>query len=394
MDSGQGPQEHNVAWFKRVVPAASHSLLLLACAGLGVGLSTQALGQGAPLSSHVAPDTASAGAAASSAASSPAVVSPGSPASSAAVATLSVVSSSPEATLLRQIQQAARHLNYEGVFTFQQGESIESSRLTHVFDGQDEKERIEVLDGPLREYLRRNDEVQSLLPEQKIILRERQRGDRFPGLLLADPAALEAHYQLRTSPESYRVAGRACRVIEIVPRDAHRYGYRLCADLASNLLLKAQTLTGEGAVLEQVAFTQVAIGHTINEQALRSSWPITDWPTHDTQQQVIDLAALGWRVPAPPGYLPTSQFARVFTDQRTVNQLVLSDGLATISIFIEPYRVERSEYLSQGAARSGSVNIFGIRIANFWLTVLGEVPATTLELLAQSIQYVPPAGSR
>jgi sigma-E factor negative regulatory protein RseB len=213
-------------------------------------------------------------------------------------------------------------------------------------------------------------------------------------LLLSDPAALESHYQLRTLPEPYRVAGRACRVIEIVPRDAHRYGYRLCADLASNLLLKAQTLTLEGAVLEQVAFTQIAIGHEINEQALRSTWVTTDWATQTIEQQAIDLVALGWHVPAPPGYLPTSQFARVFPHQRKVNQLVLSDGLSTISIFIEPYRAERSEYLSQGAARSGSVNIFGIRIANFWLTVLGEVPATTLELLAQSIQYVPPAGSR
>ena len=362
MANGLGPQGRNVAWFKRVVPVASRSLLLLVCAGFGVGLPIQALGQGAPLSSHVTGDTASA--------------------------------SSPEATLLRQIQQAARRLNYEGVFTFQQGEAIESSRLIHVFDGQDEKERIEVLDGPPREYLRRNDEVQSLLPEQKIILREQQRGDRFPGLLLADPVALEAHYQLRTSPEPYRVAGRSCRVVEIKPRDAHRYGYRLCADIASNLLLKAQTLTGEGAVLEQVAFTQVTIGQAINEQALQPSWPTADWSSQESKQQLIDLGALGWRVPAPPGYLPTSQLSRVFADQRTVNQLVLSDGLATISIFIEPYRVERSEYLSQGAARSGSVNIFGIRIANFWLTVLGEVPAATLELLAQSIQYVPPAGSR
>ena len=394
MNSGQGSQTRNVAWFKRVVPAASHSLLLLACAGVGIGLSTQALGQGAPLSAHVAADTASAREAASSAASSPVLASSGSSAGSAVVATLSVVSSSPEATLLRLIQQAARYLNYEGVFTFQQGESIESSRMTHVFDGQDEKERIEVLDGPPREYLRRNDEVQSLFPEQKIILREQQRGDRFPGLLVADPTALEAHYQLRTSPEPYRVAGRSCRVIEITPRDAHRYGYRLCADIASNLLLKAQTITGEGAVLEQVAFTHVTIGQAINEQALQPSWPIAEWSTQHTKQQVIDLGALGWRVPAPPGYVPTSQLARVFADQRTVNQLVLSDGLATISIFIEPYRAERSEYLSQGAARSGSVNIFGIRIANFWLTVLGEVPATTLELLAQSIQYVPPAGSR
>ena len=365
MGGGHARRARSGVWFKRVAPLASRTVLL-ACMGLCSGLPLQALAQSATASAPTVADTAAARAAASS----------------------------PEATLLRQIQQAARHLNYEGVFTFQQGESIESSRMVHVFDGQNERERIEVLDGPPREYLRLNDEVQSLLPEQKIILREQQRGDRFPGLLLSDPTLLEAHYRLRAAPELYRVAGRACRVIEIVPRDTHRYGYRLCADSTSNLLLKAQTLTGEGAVLEQVAFTQVAIGHVINEQALQPSWPTTDWSTQHTQQQVIDLGALGWRVPAPPGYLPTSQLARVFAEQRTVNQLVLSDGLATISIFIEPYRAERSEYLSQGAARSGSVNIFGIRIANFWLTVLGEVPATTLELLAQSIQYVPPVGSR
>lgn len=378
MSSEYGQRGRNAAWFKQVATSASHRLLRLVCTGLCLGLPLQSLGQGVPLAPPAAGAVAPSGAAASS----------------ASTATLSVVSSSPEATLLRQIQKAARHLNYQGVFTFQQGESIESSRMTHMFDGQDEKERIEVLDGPPREYLRHNDEVQSLIPEQKLILREQQRGDRFPGLLVTDPAALEAHYQLRTLPEPYRVAGRSCRVIDITPRDAHRYGYRLCADIASNLLLKAQTITSQGSVLEQVAFTQVTIGQAINELALQPAWPTTDWSIQHTKQQAIDLGAMGWRVPAPPGYLPTSQLARVFADQRTVNQLVLSDGLATISIFIEPYRAERSEYLSQGAARSGSVNIFGIRIANFWLTVLGEVPATTLELLAQSIQYVPPVGSR
>ena len=384
MGSGHGRGARSGAWFKCVASAASHRFLL-ACIGFCIGLPTQVLGQSASVAAPVV-DAASPRSATS--------VLPGSVESSASAVTPRVVSGSPEATLLRRIQQAARHLNYEGVFTFQQGEAIESSRMIHMFDGQNEKERIEVLDGPPREYLRLNDELQSLLPEQKVILREQQRGDRFPGLLLSDPTLLEAHYQLRIAPELYRVAGRACRVVEIVPRDAHRYGYRLCADSTSNLLLKAQTLTGEGAVLEQVAFTQVTIGQAINEQTLQPSWPTTDWSIQRTKQQVIDLGALGWRVPAPPGYLPTSQVARVFAEHRTVNQMVLSDGLATISIFIEPYRAERSEYLSQGATRSGSVNIFGIRIANFWLTVLGEVPAATLELLAQSIQYVPPAGSR
>lgn len=296
--------------------------------------------------------------------------------------------------LVRKIQEAARTLNYVGVFAFQQGERFESSRITHFFDGKNEKERIEVLDGAPREYLRFNDEVQGLMPDRKLVLLERQRGDRFPGLLLNNAQSLEKNYSLRLAPDLLRIAGRPCRGIEITPRDKHRYGYRLCADLESNLLLKAQMVGADGVVIEQVAFTQVTIGAEITEAMLAPTWTTTDWRTVRAQHSKVDLFAQGWRIAAPAGYVPTSQLERVFSDDKRVNQLVLSDGLATISIFIEPYLPERSEYEPQGAARSGSVNIFGIKVANFWLTVLGEVPAATLEQLAQSIQYVPAASAR
>lgn len=296
--------------------------------------------------------------------------------------------------IVRQIQQAARTLNYVGVFAFQQGERFESSRITHFFDGKNEKERIEVLDGLPREYLRVNDEVQGLMPERKLVLLERQRGDRFPGLLLNQAQTLEKNYSLRLAPDLLRIAGRSCRGIEITPRDTHRYGYRLCADLESNLLLKAQMVGPEGVVIEQVAFTQVVIGADITEAMLAPSWVTTDWRVVRAQHSKVDLFAQGWRISAPAGYVPTSQQERIFSNDKRVNQLVLSDGLATISIFIEPYQPERSEYEPQGAARSGSVNIFGIKVANFWLTVLGEVPAATLEQLAQSIQYVPSTPAR
>ncbi len=296
--------------------------------------------------------------------------------------------------IVRQIQHAARTLNYLGLFAFQQGGRFETSRITHFFDGKNEKERIEVLDGAPREYLRFNDEVQGLMPDRKLVLLERQRGDRFPGLLLNNAQSLEKNYSLRLAPEVLRIAGRPCRGIEITPRDTHRYGYRLCADLESNLLLKAQMVGHDGVVIEQVAFTQVAIGADITEAMLAPTWTTTDWRTVRAQHSKVDLFAQGWRIAAPAGYVPTSQLERVFSDDKRVNQLVLSDGLATISIFIEPYLPERSEYEPQGAARSGSVNIFGIKVANFWLTVLGEVPAATLEQLAQSIQYVPSTSAR
>jgi sigma-E factor negative regulatory protein RseB len=149
-----------------------------------------------------------------------------------------------------------------------------------------------------------------------------------------------------------------------------------------------------GTVIEQIAFTQVAIGAEISDAMLVPAWPTKDWQTIHTQHQKVDLAALGWRVTAPPGYVSTSEVTREFADRKRVHQLVLSDGLATISIFIEPYLSERSEYVPQGAAQSGSVNIYGVRIANYWLTVLGEVPASTLEQLAQSIQYISVASPR
>jgi sigma-E factor negative regulatory protein RseB len=304
------------------------------------------------------------------------------------------VQQSANSKLLSQIQQAAHTLNYAGVFAYQQGGAIESSRIVHVFDGQNEIEKLELLDGPPREYLRRNDDVQCLIPEQKTVLLEKQRGDRFPALLLASAQSIDANYSVRPLAQPMRVAGRTCQLIDIVPRDAMRYGYRLCVDIESKLLLKAQTLNDAGSVVEQVAFTQISIGSAIPDSMLQASWPTADWAVLEPVQKTVDLKALGWRIEAPAGYLATSQIQQLFAENKLVHQMVLSDGLATISIFIEPYLNERSDYKPHGAAQVGSVNLYGVKIANFWLTVLGEVPASTLEKFAQSIQYVPVAASK
>jgi len=91
--------------------------------------------------------------------------------------------------LLARVQQAARTLDYSGVYAYQQGSYIQSSRIVHVVDGTGERERIEVLDGQPREFLSHNDEVQCLIPEKKAVVKEKRRGDRFPGLI-ADGACI------------------------------------------------------------------------------------------------------------------------------------------------------------------------------------------------------------
>ncbi len=104
----------------------------------------------------------------------------------------------------------------------------------------------------------------------------------------------------------------------------------------------------------------------------------------------VDLAAQGWRIPYPAEFLPVSQVARTMAHGDAVSQLVLSDGLAAISVFIEPYDKSAIAISLNGAYRRGPINVYGMRIADFWVTVLGEVPAPTLEQLAKATEYVPP----
>lgn len=293
------------------------------------------------------------------------------------------------AALLERIQQAARKLDYSGVFTYQQGAFIQSSRVVHVIDGTGERERLEVLDGQPREFLRHNDQVQCLIPEKKTVLIERRRGDRFPGLLLGEPKALSSYYRIHTEPHMHRVAGRECRLIRIDPLDEHRYGYKLCADAETNLLLKAQTLAPGSGVVEQVAFTSLRLGPDVESAQLESNWSTRDWKVLEPDMKPVDLAAKGWRIPSPPGFVEVLQVARGMGKAHKVSQLVLSDGLAAISVFIEPYDSSRSDYQPRGAARRGAINLYGARVADFWLTVLGEVPAATLRQLTESIEYVP-----
>lgn len=296
--------------------------------------------------------------------------------------------------LLSRIQDASRKLDYSGVFTYQQGEYIESSRITHVVDGTGERERLEVLDGQPREYLRHNEDVQCLLPEKKTVLLERRRGDRFPGLLLDDAQALPAHYEIKAEDKMHRVAGRECRIVRIEPRDDRRYGYKLCADAATDLLLKAQTVDPDKRVVEQVAFTSLRLGADVDPAMLRPGWSTQDWKVVESALNPVDLSAQGWRVPAPPGFVQVMQVARVMGRRESVSQLVLSDGLAAISVFIEPYDDTRPNGHPRGLMKRGPINAYGTRIADFWVTVLGEVPPATLEQLAASIEYVPLAPTQ
>lgn len=298
----------------------------------------------------------------------------------------------PALVFLHKVQQAAHSLDYSGIYTYQQGASMQSSHIVHVVDGTGERERLEVLDGEPREYLRQGNVIQTLIPTRKLVLIQASRSDHFPSLLLGTAQGIFQHYELRQSSAAYRVAGRDCAVSELLARDELRYSYRICTDVQSHLMLKAQTLDGDGQVIDQVAFANLRLGKDTDTKALKSQWNTRDWHIVQETAHPVELTAQGWRFVYPAGFGPMAQIVRAIRPGHKANQLVLSDGLAAISIFIETFDPERDQNVRQGGMSQGAINVYRKRVASFWLTAVGEVPAQTVHDVVQAVQYVPGAA--
>lgn len=290
---------------------------------------------------------------------------------------------------LKKIQLAAQRLNYSGTFVYQQSSQIRTSRITHITDGKNELEKLEVLDGHPREYIRSNENVACYMSDAKTILMEKRvTRDVFPAILGADTQSLAAHYNLVSGSEA-RVAGRDCHAIVLEPKDNLRYGYRFWADKKTGLLLKAQTLDEKGGVVEQISFTQIEIGD-IDKQRVRPSYTNTrEWRVERAAMQTADLSS--WQVAPPPGFVKVQEVKRTISDaptdhvkgggDRDISQLVFSDGLAAISVFIEPGGQGRHEEVIQ----QGAMNIIGRSQGDYWLTVVGEVPVAAIRQVSNSI---------
>ena len=290
---------------------------------------------------------------------------------------------------LANIQEAAQKLNYSGTFVYQQGDRVQASRITHFVDESGEHEKLELLDGQPREFIRNGDDVRCYLPQSKRVLQEKRiKSDTFPALLTGAPTGIDAWYKFeRTSIE--RVAGRICSVVTLAPRDTMRYGYRLWSDQQTGLLLKAQTLNEHGEVIEQVAFTDLSTGAGIDKSRVQPSIASLDgWRTEKFETTPANLTGEGWTVRTPVlGFRKILEVRRMLEQNHEVGQIVYSDGLATISIFVEPARAKPPLI---GDANEGPINIVSKRHGGKWLTVVGEAPVASIHQIADSIEFNPP----
>ncbi len=295
---------------------------------------------------------------------------------------------------LDRMTRALATRNYDGRFLHLSNGRAENMRIVHrVLDGV-VTERLVSLDGSGREVIRNANEVLCYLPDRRTVLVEK-RTDVDP-LLSTVPQyneRLKANYTL-TSPQSARVMGRIARLVNVVPRDDFRYGYRLWLDHESAMPLKSELCDSRGRAIEQIVFADLQMPTAIADAALSPGMSTEGFRwVRQEPMQIIRPGPNGWTVVNPPqGFqLTISRMQKIAGFRALIQHMVFSDGLASVSVFIEPSNASQEK---SGFSRMGTAHAFSTEIQDHRVTVVGEVPANTVRVIANSVAREAPAKRR
>ena len=294
-------------------------------------------------------------------------------------------------TLINNMSNAVRKLNYDGVFIYQRGGQMNTLRLIHKADENGEIEKLISLTGAAREVIRNKDSVTCIFPDdQAVVVAKSRPKELLSSQLPKSIDNLVNNYQFSIIGED-RVAGRPTWVVSIKPKDAYRYGYQFWIDQQNNFLLKSELKNRTGLLLEQIMFTQLNILEAVSDEMLKPSIIGAGFTWHNSSDETksVKKGAGKWQVGwMPSGFTKNNHEMYPLTDsKRPVNHMVYSDGLAMVSIFIE--KMDAAIEVSSGLSKMGGINTYA-KIANgYQVTAVGEVPQATVQRMANSVSIGP-----
>ncbi|MDP8568016.1 MucB/RseB C-terminal domain-containing protein [Methylophilus aquaticus] len=286
---------------------------------------------------------------------------------------------------MQKTASAARELNYQGLFVYQNGATIRSVQITHMYEAGREFTRNVVLDGRPREVFSEGDDIVIFNAKNDKIVIEKRRGQNlFPAMLPTQLQQLRHSYKLKLVGTE-RVAGRMASVIDLVPNDNLRYQYRIWSDTEYGLLLKMSMMDMQHHTLEQIGFNQVAMLQTKDLDWFQPKIDATKPYVMDDTTELNHIQDNLVVPNLPAGYRKIDQIQLQVPGKAPVQQLIFSDGLASVSLFVEP--IVKGMQPRIGKKNMGSTNVCAHVLNGYQLVVVGEVPAQTVEQIAQQVTF-------
>lgn len=292
---------------------------------------------------------------------------------------------------LDKMSHSSQKINFEGTFVYRRGDQVTAMKIVHVADENGERERLSSLNGPVREIVRDRGVARITMDKKSVVIEKRGGARSLASKTPEQIDQIEKYYDFSLGGES-RTANRLVRIVNIVPKDAYRYGYRVSLDQQTGTMLQSDLLNEEGTPIEQVMFITFDLLDKV-PPAVRE--PAGIHPDGSQVSQPLLAGGEGWRVGRMPGGFVLAEHYRhqVPHSQAFMNHMVLTDGLASVSVFIEK---NNSHHASPfvGVSRMGVANAYGTRINDYQVTVVGEVPVATVEMIGKSIKHHGPGAAK
>ena len=293
---------------------------------------------------------------------------------------------------LNQMSMAMSQMTYQGTFVYVQGSLVETMRITHVVDENGIHERLVAETGPQRELLRDSNSVQWIAKDSRAVVRDPAYSrSYFPEVSASAAEQAAANYEIRLGGVE-PLAGHLGRKLSILPNDEYRYGYTLWLEEPSGLLLKWELFQEQARPLARLMFTDIRIGREVDRSELKSAERMEDYRTHASdlpENQEVTNAKPRW-APAilPAGFRLTSHRREQKRNPEIFQHLVYSDGIATVSVYVE--RVPSGEAQPGGTSRLGTTHAFSRSDSGMQITVIGDVPAITVEEIGRAVTQTSP----
>ena len=198
-----------------------------------------------------------------------------------------------------------------------------------------------------------------------------------------DRLKLNYHFE---EGDDERIADRRAKQIKVIPNDTFRYGYYLWADMETGLLLRSDLINQKNEIIEQYLFIEIEINGEIDDSMLKPVSNTDELQLFGNSTPMPDSSEpSAWSVSKiPSGYQLNKQIKRMSPmGTGEIEHLVFTDGLSSVSIFIKEVNENQSEIV--GLSKMGAVHAFRTKVSDHRITVMGEVPAETVKLLAEGI---------
>jgi len=287
--------------------------------------------------------------------------------------------------ILEKSAKASQQLNYEGVFHSQSSSESNSTHVIHANIDNKEYCLLKMLDGAPNEVFCSGDMVY-VTSQDGLLIKKRKNQFLFPSVLPSDIKHLKKNYQLSFG-EKKRVADRMAQHIELKAKDNLRFNYHIWIDEKNLLPLKLIVTNNKNQPIEQSTFTTIAFSEVIDKDIFEKNINLSKIYVAKNKFVENYVSNKFWNLKELP-----SGFKEVDLISRRVNglnlldyQIIFSDGLAYVSLFIRP--ITRGTEPKEGTVAIGPTNISARYQDGYQIMSVGMVPPETVNTFSGALEF-------